>query len=148
MEEFNTIANTILVETFNNILRYEEKLLRESYGSKITINEAHLVEAISKLKDIATISNIAASLGITLPSATIGVKKLEKKGFVTKKSCDDDGRRTIVTLTKDGEELNEKHTQFHQMMVKDFSKDLSKDEQQVLLVALTHLNNFFNKKIQ
>ena len=87
MDDFETNLNTALVDTFNNILKYEETSLKNIMDVPITITEAHMIEAVGKYKSEATVSKIASLLGVTMPTATVAVKKLERKGFLKKDPC-------------------------------------------------------------
>ncbi|URN86111.1 MarR family transcriptional regulator [Acetobacterium wieringae] len=87
MDSFSSQLNAVLVDTFNNILKFEEDLLKQSTNIDLSINEMHLIEHVGKnTNDGRTISDLAQSLNITLPSVTVAINKLAKKGYV-KKAC-------------------------------------------------------------
>ena len=93
MDLFAEALNDILVKAYRNILRLEEQSLKTISDTSLSINEMHLIECVGKGKEEGvTISNLASELCITRPSATIAVNKLEKKGYVKKINCQDDGR--------------------------------------------------------
>lgn len=52
----------------------------------------------------ATPGKIAQRLGVRAPTITRTISRLEAQGFVHRKSVDDDGRLTLVSLTASGEE--------------------------------------------
>ena len=147
MDAFETSLNSLLVDTFNYILRYEETALKAILNSPVTVTEAHVLEAVGKQSDGATVSEIAAALYIALPTATVAVKKLESKGFVTKTSCSADARRFIVNLTDKGKWINKAHELFHRRMVKNISREFSDAEKNVLLCAVQKLSAFFKEKV-
>ena len=82
MPDFEETLNDILVDTFNNILKYEEKSLQSISDIPITVSEAHLLQAVAKNGGQASISELSGILKVTLPTTTVAVKKLEKKGFL------------------------------------------------------------------
>lgn len=148
MDTFETSLNSMLVDTFNYILRYEEITLRSILNSPVTAAEAHVLEAIGKQENGAIVSEIAAALRIALPTATVAVKKLESKGFVTKTSCAEDARRFIVSLTENGKWINRAHQMFHRKMVRNISREFSDSEKDVLLSAMQKLSVFFKEKVE
>ena len=92
MEDFSSTLNEILVEVYHNILKMEEQTLKNMGNVQLSINEMHLIESVGKKGDSGlTVSELASALRITRPSATVAVNKLEKKGYVEKRNCENDG---------------------------------------------------------
>lgn len=148
MSEFEQRLNDLLVETFNYILEYEEASLQSISSMPITATEAHLIEAIGKKEKGLSISEIASMLRIAVPTATVAVKKLERKGLVSKLPCTEDGRRMLVTLTALGERVNRAHGIFHRRMVRNVSGGFSEAEREVLLTSIKKLSDFFKEKAE
>lgn len=148
MKDFELTLNNLLVDTFNYILKYEEKSLRAITSAPVTITEAHIIEAIGKCSEGSTVGEIASMLGVTMPTATVALKKLESKGLVKKTPSADDGRRSIVTLTDSGKKINKAHHIFHIRMVKNISNSFRDDEKEVLLSAVKKLDQFFKDKVE
>lgn len=148
MDSFSSQLNAILVDTFNNILKFEEELLKHSANIDLSINEMHLVEYVGKNKnDGKTISDLAQILNITLPSVTIAINKLVKKGYVRKEKSSTDGRVVYVRLTDKGLRIDRIHQYFHEKMVKDISREMTHEEKEVLIHGMEKLNGFFRKKL-
>lgn len=148
MSAFEENLNGLLVDTFNYILKYEEKSLRAISDMPVTVTEAHILEAIGKKGGSASVSEISALLKVTLPTATVAIKKLEKKGFIAKAPCTEDGRRSIVSLTPLGMKVDRAHGIFHRRMVKDISREFTDSEKEVLLSAIRKLSVFFKEKVE
>ena len=149
MNAFELSLNSVLVDTFNYILKYEEISLKKISGVPVTISEVHMIETIGKYDDDeVTVSRIAFLLNISMPTATVAVKKLESKGFIKKVPCEKDGRRTIVCLTDIGRRIERMHRLFHERMVKNISRQFADTEKEVLLKAINTLNTFFRVKIE
>lgn len=140
--------NDLLVDVFNYILRFEEKSLKTFSDTPVTVAEAHILEAIGKNNENITVTEVATALGITAPTATVAVKKLESKGLLTKTSCNDDGRRFIIGLTPSGEKINRAHALFHRSMVRNMCRGLSDEEKDVLLSAVKKISEFFKEKVE
>ncbi len=146
MNDFEKNLNNILVNTFNNILKYEETSLKTIASTPVTVTEAHIIESISKREGSSTVSDIASDMGIAPPTATVAVKKLENKGFVTKVPFSEDGRRFIISLTEKGERVDRAHSIFHRKMVQNISREFSNTEKEVLLSSIKKLDEFFKEK--
>ncbi|HEY8424290.1 MAG TPA: MarR family transcriptional regulator [Clostridia bacterium] len=147
MDSFEQELNKLLVDTYRSILKVEENTIKSSKALNLSISEMHMLEAIAKNEKGVTISDIAQELDITLPSVTVAINKLQKKGYVEKIKSSDDGRKVIVALTKLGKKVNAVHQYFHEQMTKDISKEFSKEEKMILLKGIAKLNNFFIAKI-
>ncbi|HBB29481.1 MAG TPA: MarR family transcriptional regulator [Clostridiales bacterium] len=148
MDIFAEALNDILVKASRNILRLEEESLKTISDTSLSINEMHLIECVGKGKDDGvTISQVASELCITRPSATIAVNKLEKKGYVRKFNCQEDGRVVYVVLTDKGREIDAIHMQYHKDMVNEVSKELDEDQIKYLIGAIHKLNSYFKKSI-
>ena len=148
MDEFSTKLNEVLVETFRSILKVEEQTLKHSERVDLSISEMHLIESVGKNNNSGkTISDIAEDLSITLPSVTIAINKLMRKGYVEKIKCENDGRVVYVTLTPLGLKMDAVHRYFHQTMVRSVAKELSDEEKEAMVKGIIKLNAFFNKKL-
>lgn len=148
MDPFSSQLNEVLVDTFNAILKVEEEILKQSNTLDLSINETHLIESVGKNKNPGkTISDIAQDLSITLPSVTIAINKLLKKGYVKKEKSETDGRVVYVRLTEKGLRVDKIHQYFHAKMVSEISKEMTEEEKKVLIQGMNKLNRFFQKKI-
>jgi len=149
MRDFEINLNHVLVDTFNFILKYEETSLKKILNIPVTITEAHIVDAVGKRFDMkSTVSEIANVLGVSMPTATVAVKKLERKGFVLKSPCGVDARRSIISLTDMGKKIERAHRVFHEKMVRNISRQFNGDEKDILLKAITKLSAFFKEKVE
>ena len=148
MNTFEQSLNSLLVDTFNSILKFEEISLRNILHTPVTISEAHVIEAIGKQGSGVTVSEIASSLDVALPTITVAVKKLESKGLVAKVPCTVDGRRSIISLTDAGKYIDRAHSIFHRRMVRDISRGFLDSEKDVLLGIIKKLGEFFKEKAE
>jgi DNA-binding MarR family transcriptional regulator len=140
--------NTLFVDTFDAILRVEEKSLKRVGNGHLSISEFHTLECIGKGEDCRrAVGEIAEALGVTVPTVTVCVGKLVKKGYVTKSRCEKDARVTMVELTPEGRKMNRLHRFFHEQMVLSVSHEFDDDEMDCLLRCIRKLNAFFEDKI-
>lgn len=143
MKELDRELNTILVDTFRSILKVEEAALKRDELADLSISEMHLLEAIGKSPNGRTVSDIASELMVTLPSVTVAINKLAKKGCVEKFKSNHDGRVVYVRLTKLGKKIDSVHRYFHQQMIRAISSRLEEEEKAVLYKGVKALNEFF-----
>jgi len=149
MDDFEKSLNTVLVDTFNLILKFEEVSLKKVVSVPVTITEAHIIEAIGMCENKeSTVSEIAFLLSISMPTATVAVKKLESKGFITKTPCAKDKRRTIISLTETGKKIDRAHGLFHRQMVRNISNQFQETEKDVLFRAVSKLSDFFKVRVE
>jgi DNA-binding MarR family transcriptional regulator len=149
MDEFEKRLNDVLVDTFNLILRFEEVSLNKIVDVPVTISEVHIIEVIgSQENEETTVSDISSLLGISMPTTTVAVKKLERKGFIIKVPCARDGRRIIISLTDMGKRVYKAHSLFHRRMVKNISNQFRETEKEILYRAVSKLSEFFKERIK
>jgi DNA-binding MarR family transcriptional regulator len=142
-----TELNTLLVSTFDAILQVEEKSLRQAGGGDLSIAEFHTLECIGHGEECRrTVGEIAEALGVTVPTVTVCVNKLVKKGYVTKTRSEKDARIAIIELTPEGRKMNHLHHFFHEQMVLDISRELTEEELECLFRCVRKLSEFFESR--
>ena len=107
--------NSVLVDLFNDILNIEERALITEEFKDISVTDMHIIEAIG-IEEPRTMSTISKSLGVTMGTLTVGINGLVKKGYVIRKR-------------------GEKH----------ITKDLTKEEAEVLTKTFIRLEDFFHQ---
>jgi DNA-binding MarR family transcriptional regulator len=148
VDEFSEKLNNLLVETFNRILKLEEQMLKAHSKMNLSISEFHVIEAVGKGEQKPkTISELAVDLGVTIPSVTNAIKKLEVNGYVQKVKSETDGRSILVSLTRLGKKVDSVHKYFHQKMVTALTKDLNEQEKTSLEQGINRLDKFFKEKL-
>ena len=139
--------NTLLVDTFDTVLRVEEKSLKQVGNGELSIAEFHTLECISSGEDQSrTVGEIAEALRVTVPTVTVCVNKLVKKGYVTKTRSEKDARIAIITLTPEGKKMNRLHRFFHEQMVLSIRHEFNDEEMDCLLRCIRKLNEFFEER--
>ena len=139
--------NTLFVDTFDAIMRVEEQSLRHVGGGKLSISEFHTLECIGEGEDNRrAVGEIAEALNVTVPTVTVCVNKLVKKGYVTKTRSEKDARVAIIELTREGRKMNRLHRYFHEQMLYAIGEEFSEEEMDYLLRCIRKLNAFFEEK--
>ncbi len=132
-----------LSDIHRNITRLETAILKKS-KINLTYGELQLIELLSRFNNGITVSEVANYMGVTRPTATVAVSKLETKGYVVKESVKDDARKFIVNLTHDGKRTAHLHKRCQRQLVHGFDKELSEEERAVLIKAVDKLNTYFD----
>lgn len=137
------ILNELLVSAYNGVNKVEDQALKKT-GANLSITEFHILESINKNgEEGRTIGDIAQDLSVTMPTVTVAVSKLEKKGYVLKSRGKKDGRHVYITLTKQGNRMNMAHRYFHKLMIRELFMILTDEEVDILIRTLEKLNHFF-----
>ena len=149
MKPFEEQLNEVIVDTYRSILRVEENILKRSDQTDLSISETHMLEAVGKGKDRRrTISELAEVLNITLPSVTVAINKLMKKGYVEKVRGEEDGRIVYVSLTRQGRRIDSAHRYFHESMVRSIIRDMTESEMQALYKGVMKLDTFLKEQLK
>jgi len=138
--------NTLLEDTFSSILRIEENNLRAAGEGNLSISEFHTIQAVGDGEEGRSVGEIAEDLGVTVPTVTVSINRLVKKGCVVKSKSPQDARITLIRLTDEGRRMNRLHRFFHEQMVFAIRNELCDDELESLLRCVRRLNTFFGEK--
>ena len=140
--------NTLFVETFDAVLRVEEKSLKQVGGGELSIAEFHTLECIGGGEDgRRTVGEIAEALDVTVPTVTVCVNKLVKKGYVTKTRSEKDARVAIIELTREGRKMNRLHRFFHEQMMLTVESEFTDEELDFLFRCVRKLRAFFEDQL-
>lgn len=146
-EIFAQQLNDLLVSTFHSIERYEERSLRAFEGLDLSVNEAHVIEAVghgaSDYRQGISVTSVAETLGVRVPTATAAVNRLVSKGLLVKERSASDGRSINVRLTRAGRRAFRLHELFHRRMVDAIAGSLSPLERTTLMEGIQRLKAFF-----
>ena len=150
MDAYDNNLNLLLNRVYSSLEKLEERTLQSVRNVSLSMSELHMLEAIALAGDgePTSVSAISEYLDIRLPSATLSINRLIRKGYVTKERGTDDKRVVIVKLTRMGERVEHAHRYFHRNMVHAVSKELEPDEKAALEKGLTKLTAFLDKKIE
>jgi DNA-binding MarR family transcriptional regulator len=100
-EEVNTVE---LAQSITHAARSMRTVLSHRLGAAgLYAGQDSVILAIAE-DGSATPGKIAQRLGVKAPTITRTISRLEAQGFVSRRSVDDDGRLTMVSLTPAGEE--------------------------------------------
>ena len=129
----------ILVKLFNDILDYEESVLRASEFKDLTNNDIHVIRAIG-MNEKKNMSMIAKELAITIGTLTISINSLVRKGYVIKERSEKDKRVVFVNLSSKGKAAFSRNEELYDQMVNSMLEDLEDNEMDILMKSLLKVN--------
>ena len=140
--------NELFVCTFHKVLAWEERELRNMGCKNLTVKELHVLDAIYRLEkqNHHMMTRVAKEMDISVGALTTAINTLVKKGYVQRGYREDDRRIVLVSLTKEGEDANQLHEKYHQSMISEVGKSLSKEELKILVQSLYKMDDFLRKK--
>lgn len=141
------ILNRLLVQLFNDILHIEEKAMKNTKFTNLSITEIHTIEAIGK-EGNRTMGEIAHDLRITVGTLTTAINRLIKKGYVERKRIEEDRRVVLVNLTEIGEEVFNAHSIFHKEMIDAILEAFKGEDLEILTKLLYRTTRFFERKYE
>ncbi len=139
------IVDEMLTETFNSILRIEERSLNNRLTEGLSIAELHTIVAVG-LHEVNPMKVVAARLDVTLATLTASISKLERKGYIERSRGEEDRRQVLVRLTSKGRKAYRAHDAFHKKMAESALDGLTQEEERVLYKALEKVKTFFDQE--
>lgn len=102
----------IFLQVVNKFIAMDK--LPQPYDSDalLHLSEIHIIDAIGKNENI-NITNLAKLQGITRGAVSQMIKKLVRKGVVMKSISPETENEVVLTLTRKGRDVFEKHRQYH-----------------------------------
>ena len=137
--------NSLLVDTFNAILKVEERSLRVGLTDTVTVTEMHILDAIGT-GDPRTVSELATATKVTVSTMTIAINRLEGKKLVERVRDTADRRVVRVRLTEAGRRIAYAHRRFHRRMARAVADGLEPGELDILAQAMEKLRGFFQEE--
>ena len=137
--------NSLLVDTFNAILKVEERSLRVGLTDTVTVTEMHILDAIGD-DGVRTVTELAAAAMVTVSTMTIAINRLEGKKLVERVWDTADRRVVRVRLTEAGRRIAYAHRRFHRRMARAVADGLEPGELDILAQAMEKLRGFFQEE--
>lgn len=131
------------ISTFNRAHRYQIQKIMESEG--LFYGQLPILETVKNLGS-CTQKEIAAQLHVSAPSVATSVKRLVKKGYLTKKIDEKDQRNSRVEITENGRMKSEACREKFDKLDQRVFCDLSEEECDMLAHILEKLNNAVGKE--
>ena len=142
-------------EKFMNLVKLSvtlEKMPRR-FGTEepLSSREIHIIEVCGDNDECLSVTDLARFLGITKGAVSQNLKKMEKKGLITKISDPENSSRSIVKLTSKGKTAYYAHRHWHETMdggFKDYFMDLEEEKIDFLLDFINKVEDFIKRATQ
>ncbi len=119
--------------------------MSNTYDTDVDIyrSEIHIIQLIGDHSELY-ISEISRLIGITKGTISQVVKRLEKKGLVSKHTDIQNSTRQVVRLTPKGQIAYQAHNKFHEkkhVAMNQFLETLDAEQSKTIEDFLTHAHN-------
>ena len=141
MDDYDLKINELLLDIFDKVLLTEEKALSRGNFSDLSVAEMHTLESIG-LYGNRTMSETAATLGVTTGTLTVAVDRLVRKSYVERRRDTQDRRVVRIALTRKGKLAYRMHSKFHTLLVDRIVSPLNETERAILLNMLQGISVF------
>jgi DNA-binding MarR family transcriptional regulator len=105
---------------------------------RITVEQSHVLDQLEPVKPI-TVSGLAAKLGVSVPAASMAIRRLVARGYVEKRVDPDDRRRRLLRITHLGLLARRAGLYPDAVMIKRALERVFPSERSLAIRGLTHL---------
>jgi DNA-binding MarR family transcriptional regulator len=125
----------LIIEFYEKLSSWEQAVVRDS---DITLPQMHTLEILGQQSPLR-MKELAAKMGVTTGTLTVGVDRLERLGLVTRIPNETDRRSILVALTETGQALYREHHAHHLHLTQEIEAALTPEETNQLATILTKL---------
>jgi DNA-binding MarR family transcriptional regulator len=125
----------LLIEFYEKLTSWEQSVVRDT---PLTLPQMHTLEILGQQSPLR-MKELAAKMGVTTGTLTVGIDRLEKQGLVARIPHETDRRSILVALTEAGQELYCEHHAHHLHLTREIQAALTPEETEQLASILTKL---------
>jgi len=125
----------LIIEFYEKLSSWEQAVVRDT---PITLPQMHTLEILGQ-QPLLRMKELAAKMGVTTGTLTVGIDRLEKQGLATRIPHESDRRSILVALTEAGRELYLEHHAHHLHLTREIQAALTPEETEQLASILTKL---------
>ena len=125
----------LIIEFYEKLSSWEQAVVRDS---DITLPQMHTLEILGQQSPLR-MKELAAKMGVTTGTLTVGVDRLERLGLVTRIPHETDRRSILVALTETGQALYREHHAHHLHLTREIRAALTEEETNHLASILAKL---------
>ncbi|MGF1911784.1 MarR family transcriptional regulator [Vibrio kasasachensis] len=131
--------NQSLTEFYDKMSSWEQSVVKETGYS---LAQVHTIEVLG-VHGALRMKELAEKLGITTGTLTVQIEKLVKANLIERRDHPTDRRAIVVILTEDGQKIHRHHNQLHLDLVKDITRNIEPEDEEVLLRCLRKMAQEF-----
>lgn len=127
----------------NEVSNYIECELKKRGIEGLVVSHGNILDILYENNGKLTMKEISEGIDRSKSTVTKLVDRLLKAGYVTKESNLEDKRYSYIVLTEKGLNIKKDFKEISQNVIKEFFKDFSEEEIQILLLLLDRvIHNF------
>ncbi len=131
--------NQLLTEFYDKMSSWELSVVRET---EYSLAQVHTIEVLG-FHGATRMKELAEKLGITTGTLTVQVDKLVTAELIKRCAHPSDRRATLVTLTEKGQRIHRQYNQLHLSLVKDLTRHIDSEKEEILIACLVKMNQEF-----
>ncbi|MGH2582294.1 MAG: MarR family winged helix-turn-helix transcriptional regulator [Anaerolineales bacterium] len=123
------------------------ELRRAPLSKKLDLSMAQFgILATVQRKPGLQVHEVAKTLGVSTPTVSVAIRKLEKQGWLRRQDDPEDGRAACLFLSKKASLIAQRAKAFRRKRINEFMKALTDQEQDQLLNLLEKAISHIEKK--
>jgi len=129
----------------NEVVDYIECELRKRGIEGLVVSHGNILDILYENNGKLTMKEISEGIDRSKSTVTQLVDRLLKAGYVTKESNLEDKRYSYIVLTEKGVSIKEDFKEISQSVIKEFFKDFTEAETEILLLLLDRVIHNFTR---
>ena len=129
----------------NDVSSYIESELRKRGIEGLVVSHGNILDILYENNGKLTMKEISEGIDRSKSTVTQLVDRLLKAGYVTKESNLEDKRYSYIVLTEKGLSIKKDFKEISQNVIKEFFKDFSEAEIEILLLLLNRVIHNFTR---
>jgi len=125
----------LIIEFYEKLSSWEQAVVKDS---DISLPQMHTLEILGQQSPLR-MKELAAKMGVTTGTLTVGVDRLKKQGLVVRIPHETDRRSILVALTEAGQGLYREHHAHHLHLTREMEAALTAEETKQFASILTKL---------
>jgi DNA-binding MarR family transcriptional regulator len=129
----------------SEVFNYIECDLRKRGIDGLVVSHGNILDILYDNNGKLTMKEISEGINRSKSTVTQLVEKLLKSGYVTKEADLDDKRISYIVLTEKGLEIKNDFKEISENVIREFFKDFTEEEAEILLSLLNRVINNFTR---
>lgn len=129
----------------NDVSSYIESELRKRGIEGLVVSHGNILDILYENNGKLTMKEISEGIDRSKSTVTQLVDRLLKEGYVTKESNLEDKRYSYIVLTEKGLSIKKDFKEISQNVIKEFFKDFTEAEIEILLSLLNRVIHNFTR---
>lgn len=134
-----TNLSRVVIEFYEKMFSWEGAIAK---SSGLSPQQNHTIEIVGNEGPIR-MKPLADKLGVTTGTLTVMIDRLQKSGYLERKTDPEDRRAFNIVLTDKGMQVHGEHHAYHLKLAEDISGCLTEDEIDQFVTHLNKINTIF-----